>query len=136
MKEFDVWDAASMVWTEIGLDDEDYRDYAKKLANNFSSWHDVDKIIKQDVSGAFAPTSAGMLLAIIPIVGIFVMALIPDWGYDDNYLKNKIENWHSRAKWTHFLNPFRIIGYPIALLMVNGFRKKLKEEFIRAKGNY
>ncbi|WP_444996091.1 hypothetical protein [Aliikangiella sp. IMCC44359] len=86
MRDFIIWDAASLAWTEIGLDDEGYREYAVKIAKDFETWDEIDKIILQDVCASFATNSATMIFAIIPLLGMLLVTPMPDWGYEEDYL--------------------------------------------------
>ena len=122
-----------MAWTEIGLDDAGYREYAVKLAKDFETWDEIDKIILQDVCASFATSSATMIFAIIPLLGMLLVTPFPDWGYEEDYLRDRIKNWKSKARWMHFINPLRIIGYPLALLFVWRLRKKLRKAYDETK---
>lgn len=55
--------------------------------------------------------------------------LMPDWEYDNDYLKNRMKSWYAKPYWIHFMNPIRVIGFPLALIFSNGVRKKLKREY-------
>ena len=51
---------------------------------------------------------------------------MPDWGFEEAYLRRRIARWYSRPYWLHFLNPLRILGYPIALLFAWKYRTMLR----------
>lgn len=118
---YQVWDVISMTWTEIGLVDSDYPALAKSIKHIEPDWNKVNHIILYDVCASFA----------IDTILIFPFwMLMPDWGYDEDYLKQRITKWHTKPKWFWFLNPIRIIGYPLSLLMSYGVRHKLKRAYI------
>jgi hypothetical protein len=131
MKHFLVWDTISMAWTEIGLGPEDYPKIAEKLRSDYSNWSDIDNIIKGDVLGSFAIDSLLLPLAFIPIIGIFLIAPFPDWGYEETYLKARIAKWGRIPRWQHYLNLLRLAGYPIAWLISFSVRYRLKIAFHR-----
>ncbi len=120
-----------MAWTEIGLMPDDYPKIAKELRSTYSSWSDIDDIIKGDVLGSFSLESLLLPLALIPIIGMFLIAPFPDWGYEESYLKARIAKWERIPRWRHYLNLLRLAGYPIAWLMSFGVRYKLKAAFHR-----
>ena len=129
-----VWNAVSMAWTEIGLSDEDYDKIAADLQLSYTSWSEIDDIIKGDVLGSFALTSLLLLLALVSFIGIFFVSL-PDWGYSEAELRRRMGNWSKMPRWKHYLNPLRIMGYPLALLLSISVRKKLKSAFLRRQAD-
>jgi len=120
-----VWHAVSYAWTEIGLEDEGYKDHAKRIAERFSSWTDVEVVIK-DVCGSSAVNS----FLLFPCM--FWM-ILPDWGYNETYLRERMSKWYSKPFKLHFLNPLRILGYPVARFLSSEVRKKLKKEYLKQK---
>jgi len=128
-----VWNAVSMAWTEIGLSDEEYDKIAADLQFSYTSWSEIDDIIKGDVLGSFALTSLLLLLAMVPFIGIFFINSLPDWGYEEAVLRRRMDNWSKMPRWKHYLNPLRIVGYPLAWLLSISVRKKLKNAFLRRK---
>jgi hypothetical protein len=131
MDHFLIWDTVSMAWTEIGLSGDDYPKIAKKLRATYANWSDVDDIIKGDVLGSFALDSLLLPLALIPIIGMFLIAPFPDWGYEEAYMRARITKWGKIPRWRHYLNVLRLAGYPIAWLMSLHVRFKLKAAFHR-----
>lgn len=125
-----VWNAVSMAWTEIGLPDEDYDKIAADLQLSYTSWSEIDDIIKGDVLGSFASTSLLLLLAMVSFIGIFFVSL-PDWGYEEAELRKRMVNWSTMPRWKRYLNPMLIVGYPLAWLLSISVRKKLKNAFLR-----
>jgi hypothetical protein len=119
---FEIWDAVSMAWTEIGLEDTEYPKIAKKIKETHSNWEEVDLIIKKDVCGSFAFDT----FLIFPCM---LWMIMPDWGYDSDYLKERMAKWYSKPYYKHFLNPMRVLGYPMSLLMSASVRSELKRAF-------
>ena len=149
MDNFKIWDYGSMAWTEIGLDESEYPKYADEIKETHSEWKQVNKILTLDVCGSFAFESGIFLLGfLLPFllgffvhegffglfaISIFFITPMPDWGYDDDYLKERMHKWESRPRLVHFLNPIRIIGFPAALLLTINMRSRLKHEFTKYK---
>ena len=128
MEKFKVWDVISYAWTEIGLEPEDYPKYAKEIYTECLDWNRVNSIITRDVCGSFAIDT----FLIFPCM---LWVIMPDWGYDTEYLKNRMYKWYSKPTWLHFVNPIRILGYPIALLLSMPIRIKLKKAFKQCASN-
>ncbi len=122
--EFLVWDTVSMAWTEIGLEPGDYPAIAEKLKSEGALWPEIRSIALRDVCGSFAVDS----FLLIPCM---LWMIMPDWGYSEEYLRLRAKRWAQRPLWLHFLNPFRILGYPIALVLSIGVRLRLKHAFER-----
>lgn len=72
-----------------------------------------------------------LVAAFPPLILLVGVSPWPDWGYETEYLNSRAQKWHSRPYWQHLLNPLRLIGYPLAVLMVLGFRHKLKKAFLK-----
>jgi len=117
--EFVVWDTVSMAWTEIGLEPREYVEIAAKLKQEGATWEEVRKLALRDVCGSFA-------LDTFLIVPCMLWMIMPDWGYDKAYLLRRKQRWEGRSLWVHFLNPFRLAGYPTALLFCSGVLGRLK----------
>lgn len=135
MEDLKIWQIASMAWTEIGLEKSEYPKLAEELIERDLDWKYVNKVIVIDVCGSFSIMSASMLLMIIPILGMLLVTPMPDWGYNEEYLKNKIFNWKKQSLLVNFFNPVRLIGYPLSLFMVWSLRRNLKIAFFRAVSN-
>jgi hypothetical protein len=127
-----VWSTVSMAWTEIGLGREEYPPIARELRSTFRDWDEVNDIILGDVLGSFALESLLLPLAAVPVIGMFLITPFPDWGYEEAYLKRRIARWMRVPRWTHYLNPLRLLGYPLAWLMSFSVRYRLKAAFHRA----
>ena len=128
-----IWDIASLAWTEIGIEGEEYNDHAILLRESYNSWSYIDRIIVRDVCGSFATISFTYLFVLIPIIGMLFITPMPDWGYDQEYLRKRMERWERRSVLVNFLNPFRLIGYPISLYFASELRAKLKAAFFRVE---
>ena len=126
MDHFDIWDVVSYAWTEIGLEESDYPKYAETIHAQYDDWESVNRVIIRDVCASFAVDS----FLIIPCMAWMIM---PDWGYEPEYLRKRMSEWYSKPYWMHFINPIRILGYPIALVLSRGVRKKLKHAYNRHK---
>lgn len=118
--DYKVWDTISMEWTEIGLDDSDYPKIAESIKRIEPNWKVVNRIIVGDVCASFAVDS----ILVIPC-----WMMMPDWGYEEDYLKKRILKWNSKPRWFWFLNPIRIVGYPVSILLSSGVRRKLKRAY-------
>lgn len=119
---FAIWSVVSAAWTEIGLGDEEYPRYAQRVFAAYSDWEEVNAIIIKDVCASFAFDQ----FLYFPCM---LWMWMPDWGYDEDYLRKRMSKWYGRPYWSHFLNPFRILGYPLALLFSGEVRKKLEKEY-------
>lgn len=124
--EFLVWDTVSMAWTEIGIFDNEYPKIAGQLREHFSSWDEIAAIIDRDVVPAFSVRSALLLLILAPPIGLLLITPMPDWGYEEAWLRKRIARWHAWPLWLHWCNPARIVGYPIAFLFSIALRQRLK----------
>ena len=125
---FLVWDTVSMAWTEIGLEPNEYPAIAQKLRTEGASWQEIRTIALRDVCGSFALDS----FLIIPCM---LWMIMPDWGYNEQYLRQRIQKWSSRQLWLHYLNPLRLLGYPVALLFSAGVMLRLKRAFNMQREN-
>jgi hypothetical protein len=117
--QFVIWDTVSMAWTEIGLEEGDYPKIADRLLSRSVSWAEIQEVSLRDVCGSFA-------LDTFLICPCMLWMLMPDWGYSEEYLRARIRKWNSRPVWVHFLNPLRLIGYLLAILISIGVRRRLK----------
>ncbi len=123
MEKFEIWDVMSYAWTEIGLEENDYPEYAIKVHAKCQDWNIVNRVIIRDVCGSFAFDS----FLLIPCM---LWVLMPDWGYDKEHIEKRIAKWYSKPYWVHFLNPIRVLGFPVALLLSMSVRRKFKKAFI------
>lgn len=123
-KQHVLWEVMSYTWADSTLTEQELRTYSRALRKVFSSWKDINRVATTDICGAFAVDS----FLIFPCMFWFIM---PDWQYDTEYLKQRRCRWYARPKWLYFCNPFRVLGYPIALLMSWPARRKLKAAFER-----
>lgn len=114
-----VWKIISYSWTEIGIDDDECLSLVRKANITSSSLKDIDQIFFRDVCASFAVES----FLFFPLM---LWMLMPDWGYDTDYLRKRIENWYSRPYWRHLINPLRIFGYPMALVFAFRYRSMLR----------
>ncbi len=131
MDNYEIWDTASMAWTEIGIDGPEYKEHAEILSHKYDNWKNIDSVILRDVVGSFSLESSLFPLAFIPLIGMLLITPMPDWGYDEVYLRKRMKKWESRPCWVHYLNPLRIVGYPIAYLFIFGLRRKLRNEYYK-----
>jgi hypothetical protein len=118
---FLVWTTVSMAWTEIGLEEADYPPIARELLAQGADWPAVRRIALREVCGAFALDS----FLIFPCM---LWMIMPDWGYNEDYLRRRMQRWQRRPLWQQLLrNPLRLLGYPVALLMSRRIRARLKQ---------
>jgi hypothetical protein len=129
MDNFLIWDTVSMAWTEVGLSRDDYPKIARELRSTHHNWEEVNRIILADVIGSFAIESALFPLALVPLIGIFLITPLPDWGYEESYLRKRMNRWHRMPRWRHYMNPIRLFGYPIAYLFSLSVRRRLKAAY-------
>jgi hypothetical protein len=115
-----VWEAISYAWTEIGIEDEECRAIAQKAAMRPEHLPEIDKIFFKDVCASFAVDS----FLIIPLMFWMIM---PDWGYSETYLRKRMLDWYAKPYWSHFLNPVRILGYPVAVFFALSYRSMLRK---------
>ena len=127
MNKSKVWEIMSYSWTEIGLTDAEYFRMAKTIEFEPGDWNKLDRIIFKDVCASFAVDS---LLA-FPLC---LWMLMPDSEFDINYLRERIKRWYSKPYFVHFLNPLRLLGYPVAILFALSGRKKLKSALRKMYG--
>jgi hypothetical protein len=118
MDRYYVWEIISYAWTEIGIEDRDCATLVRKGAITHEHLREVDRIVFRDVCASFAVDT----VLNFPLMGM----LMPDWGYKEEYLRQRIERWHSRPYWINFINPLRVIGYPLAVLMALKYRSMLR----------
>ncbi len=122
MDHYKIWEVISYAWTEIGLEDEDYPKYAAELKSEYGDWEVISRIIYKDVCGSFALDS----FLIFPCM---LWMIMPDWCYDEKYLQERAHNWYQKPYWLHFINPLRILGYPVALALSSSVKNKLKNAY-------
>jgi hypothetical protein len=68
-------------------------------------------------------------LEVFLIFPCMLWMIMPDWGYNEDYLRERIRKWHSKPRWMHFLNPLRLLGYPLAILSSSGIRRRLQAAY-------
>ncbi|MEO7862489.1 MAG: hypothetical protein ABIU05_19055 [Nitrospirales bacterium] len=132
MENFVIWNTVSMAWTEVGLSREDYPEIASELRSAYPNWREINDVILGDVLGSFALESALFPLALVPLIGMILITPFPDWGYEEAYLLKRIELWHRLPRWRHYMNPIRIIGYPLAYLFSLSLRHRLRAAYYAA----
>ncbi len=118
---YKVWKFDSYAWTEIGIEEDECASLALETGATINDLKEVDRILFRDVCASFAVDS----FLVMPLMLLMIM---PDWGYAEKYLRNRMKSWYEKPYWMHFLNPLRILGYPIAVMFALSYRSK----FIRA----
>jgi hypothetical protein len=124
VEKYYVWEIISYAWTEIGIEDNECRQLVQKGHISTNDLKRVDRIIFRDVCASFAFDT----FLIFPLM---LWMIMPDWGYDENYLKKRMERWYSRPYWLHFLNPMRCLGYPLAVLMALKYRSMFRRVVLK-----
>ncbi|MEO8390066.1 MAG: hypothetical protein ABI893_11115 [Polaromonas sp.] len=117
---YKVWEFISYAWTEIGIGEEESLSLAREARITVEDLPQVDRIFFRDVCASFAVDS----FLIFPLM---LWVIMPDWGYSEAYLRKRMSNWYEKPYWCHFLNPLRILGYPVALLIAPGYRSRLRK---------
>lgn len=124
---FRVWEIVSYAWTEVGIEEDECRELA--VAGNIgpADLAAVDRIFFRDVCGSFALDS----FLVFPLM---LWMLMPDWGFNETYLRERMERWYARPYWRHFVNPLRVLGYPVALLFAWRYRSMLRRVVLKRAG--
>jgi hypothetical protein len=117
---YQVWDAISYAWTEIGLDKDEFKTIAQKAGLKPEHLPQIDRIFFKDICASFAVDS----FLIFPLM---LWMLMPDYGYNEEYLRKRMQDWYTKPYWRHFLNPLRVLGYPVAVWFAWGYRAKLRK---------
>ena len=120
MDKYYVWEIISYAWTEIGIEADECHQLVLKGNITCQDLEIVDRIIFRDICASFAVDS----FLIFPLM---LWMIMPDWGYDEEYLRNRMRRWYAKPRWLIFVNPFRWLGYPIALLMLQKYRTMLRQ---------
>jgi len=125
MDRYYVWEIISYAWTEVGIEASECKSLVEKGGICLEDIGEVDRIIFKDVCGSFAFDT----FLIFPLM---LWMIMPDWGYDEDYLRKRVDRWHARPYWAHFLNPMRVLGYPLAVLMALKYRSMIRKA-VRAR---
>lgn len=113
-----LWEFMSYAWTEIGIEEDECLTLAREAGISPATLDEADRIVFRDICASFAVES----FLVIPLM---LWMILPDWGYDEAYLRRRMAAWYARPYWRHFLHPLRLPGYPVALLFALGYRRKL-----------
>ena len=119
MDRFAVWHIVSYAWSEIGIGDDECLSLVRKSGIGVADLPEVDRIFYRDVCASFAVDS----FLVFPLM---LWMLMPDWGFDEAYLQRRMQHWYSKPYLSHFLNPLRLAGYPVALVFAWSYRLKLR----------
>jgi len=114
-----VWEIISYAWTEIGIEDRECQALVQKGNITHDDLREVDRIIFRDVCASFAIES----FLILPCM---LWMIMPDWGYEETYLRRRVERWYAAPRWRLALNPMRWLGYPTAVLFALKYRAMLR----------
>lgn len=117
---YKAWEFISYAWTEIGIEEDECKSLALETGITPDTLAQADRIIFRDVCASFAVDS----FLIFPLM---LWMIMPDWGYSEEYLRNRVTKWYAKPYWMHFLNPIRVLGYPIAVLFSLSYRSKLRK---------
>lgn len=117
---YPVWEILSYAWTEIGIETDECKTLLDKGQITPSDFHQVDLIIFKDICASFAVDT----FLIFPLM---LWMIMPDWGHSESYLRDRMNKWYAKPYWTHFLNPLRLLGYPLAVFMALSYRSKLRK---------
>lgn len=119
MDSYTVWEIISYAWTEIGIEDDECLTLVRKGGITVADLDEVDRLFFRDICASFAFDS----FLVFPLM---LWMLMPDWGYNEKYLRRRMRRWYGRPYWSHFLNPLRVLGYPVALFFAWGYRSMLR----------
>lgn len=111
-----IWEAMSYVWTEIGLDDNDFRRFGGEIAAEHQDMSAFNRAVFWDTCGAFAVETVFALL-------LMGMAL-PDWYFPEP--TRKIDRWLRRPLVFSLINPLWLIGYPASCIIAASYRLRLR----------
>lgn len=117
---YKIWEFISYAWTEIGIEGDECKSLARETRLTVGDLRQADRIFFRDICASFAVDS----FLIIPLM---LWMIMPDWGYSEEYLRERMRKWYGRPYWRHFLNPLRVLGYPVAVLFALGYRWKLRK---------
>src|SRR5919106_6512372 len=106
---YGTWEIISYGWSEIGIEQRECNDLVRKYGINEDNLRQVQLTCFRDVCASFAFEA----FLVIPLM---LWMLMPDWGFEEEWLRRRAERWYARPYLLHFLNPLRILGYPVALL--------------------
>lgn len=120
MDKFYVWEIFSHAWSEIGIEDDECKALLIKGCINAQDIPEIERIYYRDICASFAVDS----FLIFPMM---LWMLMPDWGFNEKYLRARMIQWYARPYWVNFINPLRFLGYPIAI----GFSFKYKRMVTR-----
>ena len=101
-----VWEVLAQFWVDTWYDTKQLDGFADRLVASGLSLGDLDRIAYREVCGAFALFTLAVFLSM-------GMAL-PEWYYQEDRARVKIESWLSRPKFLSILNPIWLIGYVAA----------------------
>lgn len=120
MDRYCVWRIASRAWSGNGMGESECRSLVQKGGIRREDLPEVDRVIFRDVCASFAVEAFLMF----PMVGGWPGG--SDGGYDEAYIRRRMDRWYATPYWRYFLNPVRWFGYPLALLMVLRHRSMLR----------
>jgi hypothetical protein len=124
MDTYKIWEVVSYGWTEIGIEPDECERILAPAGIALADLPAVDRVIFKDVCASFSVDA----FLVFPLM---LWMLMPDWGYEESYLRRRVERWYSRPYWVHFLNPLRILGYPVALVFAWKYRSMLRDAIER-----
>jgi len=116
---YKIWEVVSYGWTEFGIEPDECERILAPASILPADLAAVDRVIFRDVCASFSLDAF--------VVSLRLWMLMPDCGFDERYLRRRVERWYSRPYWVHFLNPLRILGYPLALGIAWKYRSMLRE---------
>ncbi len=120
---FKVWEILSYAWTEIGVTDDECVSDVQKAGLTPNDLKAIDEIIFRNLAFSFAPLS----FLLLPMC---LWMAMPDWGFDEEWLRKKMNQWNARWTILNFINPFVLLGYPSALLIVMPMRSRLRKAIL------
>jgi hypothetical protein len=113
-----VWEIIAYGWTEIGIGEDECARLAAEGRLVAADLPAIRRIFFRDVCASFAVEA----FLVFPLM---LWMLMPDWGFETAWLRRRVDRWYARPYWTHWLNPLRVLGYPVALFFGEGYLRML-----------
>lgn len=119
MDKYVVWEIFSYAWTEIGIDGDEFNQLADQADLTIDDIPAVNRMFFKDVCLAFGLES----FLVLPCM---LWMLMPDWGFDKEWLHRRVDRWYGRPYFLNVLHPIRLLGYPVSLFFATGHLLKLR----------
>ncbi|MDR3221510.1 MAG: hypothetical protein LBU46_05820 [Candidatus Accumulibacter sp.] len=111
-----VWEAMSYAWTEIDLDGDEFRCFAREIDAQPHEMALFNRAVFWDTCGAFAVETVFEILSL--------RTTAPDWYFPEAV--QKVAHWLRRPLLLSLLNPLWLVGYPLSCLGAVSYWFKLR----------